>query len=32
MRNIDPLDLFDAAALLALVMFVLYTLDSARFM
>ena len=32
MQSPDPLDLFDVAALLALVMFVLYTLDSARFM
>ena len=32
MRSPDPLDLFDAAALLALVLFVIYTLDSTRFM
>lgn len=31
MNSPDWLDLFDAAALLALVLFVMYTVDSARF-
>lgn len=31
MNNPGWLDLFDAAALLALVLFVMYTVDSARF-
>lgn len=31
MNRPDWLDLFDAAALLALVLFVMYTVDSARF-
>lgn len=30
MKNVDPLDLIDSALLLALLAFILYTLDHAR--
>lgn len=29
--DVDPLDLIDSALLLALVLFIMYTLDTARF-